>query len=219
MLCCGGRWCWARCWVAAPELQTADVRLNNVKPNLMAYWFDPAHQAMPQELRSFLKSGGYRTRFVDKLTREPGNVNGPRDLKLPAGVTDIVAIDPRNILRARGTAAGLEALQKLVAQIDVPLNTVEVEAQLWEVAPADLKALSLKLIEMPDPEIYEGSHAMLTQTGLAVFPDAAPTVRALENLQTKGRASLYRGPRVTIHDYGWRDGGPIFDHERAICVR
>ena len=76
------------------------------------------------------------------LKLRPGNGYGPLNLKLPAGIETVVSIDPKNEILVRGTAAGIEQLRALVAQLDVPLSEVEVEVQFCQLARADLGALS-----------------------------------------------------------------------------
>lgn len=183
--------------VVAPELQTADIPLRNVNASLMAYWLDPAHQAMPQTLRSSLSNGGSWTSFVDKLTRQPGNALGPRDLKLPDGVMELINIDRQNVLHARGTAAGLEALKKLVAQIDVPLQQTEIEAQFWDVALADVATLPLRFRGIFQPQDFKNG-VVRTQTAVDTPTSIEPTTRALDALRQQNRAHLVTAPRVTV---------------------
>ena len=127
----------------APALENATIKVKYMPSNIMAYWLDPMHQPQPNQLRSSARNAGTWADLSQQMTRQPGNGNGPRDLKLPPEVEIVASVDPQNALLVKGTQAGLEALRKLVQEIDVPLKQVEVEAQIWEIAPAKLKSLSL----------------------------------------------------------------------------
>ena len=143
-----------------PALVSAQIRVRNVPSNLMAYWLDPNHQMMPIEIQSSIANSGKVPQLqdddwkivdppaapvapVDKpLKLRPNNGYGPLNLKLPTGIETVVSIEPQSIIFARGTAAGIEQLRALVAQLDVPLSKVEVEVQFFQLARADLGALS-----------------------------------------------------------------------------
>lgn len=180
------------------ELQTASIQLRNVKPSLMAYWLDPARQAMPQMLRSSLRNDGEWTRHLDQLPRQAGNANGPRDLKLPDGIASLTPVDPQNVLRARGTAAGLDALQKEVARADVALQQVEIDAQFLDVEIAALAALPL-VFQSVDPSKNFFS-ANLRETAFAFNAPLNPLQSDLNTLIAGGRAKLITAPRLTAFD-------------------
>ena len=148
---------------ATPEkaaLVSAQIRVRNVPSDLMAYWLDPNHQPVPTLIQSSIANSGKVPQLQDDdwkivdppavptapvakpLKLRPNNGYGPLNLKLPAGVKTLVSIEPQSIIFARGTAAGIEQLRALVAQLDVPLSKVEVEVQFFQLARADLGALS-----------------------------------------------------------------------------
>ena len=187
----------------ATEVQTVYIPLRNVPPSLMAYWLDPARQPMPVTLRSSLANEGGVPTAIDELPRQPGNGKGPRDLRLPDGVSELISVDPQNVLRARGTAAGLEALVKLVSQIDVPLGRVEIEAQIVEVAPADLDGLQLpfRWTELTSEEKGEGIRAVLPDLSRPALAQVAPQLPGqLNALIAADRAKILFAPRVTAID-------------------
>lgn len=72
-----------------------------------------------------------------------GNANGSRGLKLPDGVVSISSAPDGKSLKAAGTAAGLQALKQQIAGLDVPTRSVQVEAQIMSMRPADLDALKI----------------------------------------------------------------------------
>lgn len=126
-----------------PDSQTAQILLRNTPSALMAYWLDPSHQPRPIQLKLSEANAGVWAFNRDELPRQPGNGNGPRDLKLPPDVEIMGSVGPQNILLIKGTTAGIQALQKLVTEIDVRLGQIEIEAQLIEIAPAKLASLPL----------------------------------------------------------------------------
>lgn len=182
----------------APELQTATIVLRNIKPSLMAYWLDPSHQPRPFLLRISENSGGNWTRDVDELERQPGNGNGPRGLKLPNGIQSIVSVDPQNVLVAKGTAQALEALKELVKEIDVPLKQVDIEAQIVEIAPADLASFPLKFYIAPAPPDAVERHPVYAETALALSSSPGELVRALNDLIADQGALVVTAPRLTV---------------------
>ena len=128
--------------VADAPLRAA-IKVSNVDSDIMAYWLDPAHQPVPIQLTISARNGDLHSGIVDGLPRQPGNALGPLDLKLPAGIDQVVSLDPQNVLLVRGTKAGIDELRQLVARSDVPIKQTEVEVQLVELSPAELKELAL----------------------------------------------------------------------------
>ena len=147
-----------------PALVSALIKVRNVPSDWMAHWLDPAHQPMPIEIQSSIANSGQMPQLqqhdfptgdsldvsvapvVRPLKLRPGNGYGPLNLKLPAGIETIVSIDPQDAILVRGTAAGVEQLRALVAQLDVPLSQVEIEVQFCQLARADLGALGLSFV-------------------------------------------------------------------------
>ncbi len=128
---------------AAPAHTAAIIKVRNAPSAIIAYWLDPLHQPVPTLVEHSRRNGELWTRDADELPRQPGNGNGPRDLKLPQGIESVFSVDPQNVLQVKGTEAGIEALRKLVQEIDVPIGQLEIEAQIWEISPAKLKSLPL----------------------------------------------------------------------------
>ena len=129
--------------VAVEPIESSQIRVRNVASNLMAYWLDPQHQPTPIQIQTSQKNAGLLFRTGFELPHQPGNGNGPSDLKLPSGIQGLVSVDPQNVLRFKGTKAGIEELQKKIEEIDVPLNEIEFEMQIWEMSPDKLKSLPL----------------------------------------------------------------------------
>ena len=100
---------------AASDARTIDIPLSNLPVGIVAYWLDPKGQSVPLQIQQSRNYANSSLSDFGQWPREPGDGNGPRDLKLPAGIQGIVAVDARNLLRATGTATGTEELKKLVA--------------------------------------------------------------------------------------------------------
>lgn len=175
---------------AAQAIKTVDIKVRNIPVGLVAYWLDPAHQMIPQQLRISRSNSGYWTREIDELPRQAGNGNGPKDLTLPAGIDAVIAIEPSNVLKVRGTEAGIEALKKLVAELDVPINQAEVEAKFCFISPQILKTLPLKFVES------EGGGA----PSIASMPPTLSLDTELNKLIAANKIRLITAPRVTAID-------------------
>ena len=79
-------------------IETAQILVKNVDSNLMAYWFDPLHQPPPIPLQMSQRNAGMLFRSGIGIKPQPGNGNGPSDLRLPAGIQNFASIDPQNVL-------------------------------------------------------------------------------------------------------------------------
>ena len=182
----------------SPAVSTVEVKIRNVRPSLLAYWLDPAHQPMPQMIQVSVASGGKLPGFdsdnelarqsvagappfprilfsyASELPRQPGNGQGPLDLKLPADLEIVEVRAQQNVLIAKGTEESLTQLRKLLGVLDVPLNQVVIEAQFIRFKPADLAKLQLEFLPKYDdtndndksyPTIAQPQSASRTATG------------------------------------------------------
>lgn len=160
------------------------LRLHNASPSLVAYWLDSAHQPLPDVLRPAGDPAVWQP--MENLPRLPGNGNGPVGLRLPEGITALKPSDMQHALRATGTSQGLDALEKLLPTLDVPLVQYEVEAQFVEYARADFAKLPLKF--------------PMTLSGVGErFISIAPLPNGILPLITAG-ARVLSAPRVTAID-------------------
>ena len=197
-------------------LETAQIVVSNVASNLMAYWFDPLHQPTPIPLQMSQQNAGILFSRGIGIKPQPGNGNGPSGLKLPAGVRSFASIDPQNILWVRGTKTAIEALQKQVKEIDVPLKQVEFEVQIWEMSPATLTSLPLVFRDTSTPADAKKSSRQtddkkderspfnpdfLSRIALAApMSDIAPTTKILASGLKNKSAALIATPRVSVID-------------------
>ncbi len=197
------------------SIETAQIQVRNVASNLMAYWLDPLHQPMPISIQMSERNAGILYRTGIAVAAQPGNGKGPGDLRLPNGVQGLVSVDPQNVLRVRGTKAGIETLQKLVKDMDVPLNEVGIEAQIWEMSPDTFKSLPLVFRYTTQ---YENARQSTQPVGdkqentplnvdflwrialAAPTSDIASTTQILEAGLKDKSARLLTAPRVTVVD-------------------
>lgn len=177
---------------AAQAIKTVDIKVRNIPVGLVAYWLDAARTPIPILIQASRgNSFPFLKQELDALPRQAGNGNGPKDLKLPAGIDSIFAIEPQNVLRVRGTAAGIEELKKLLVELDVPLSQVEVEAQFCQMSPETLKALPLKFAKNEDT-FYAPS--------VALVPPTISLSAVLNRLIADNKVRVITAPRVTSID-------------------
>lgn len=175
----------------AAAIETVEIKLISAPASLVAYWLDPMHLPAPRPIQQSRLNRLPQMQELDELPRQAGNGNGPRDLKLPAGIESLVAIDPQNVLRIQGTAAGVEELKKLLVELDVPINQIEIEAIFSQMSPEVLKTLPLKFV---------------TSKGAPVAPSLAlvpPTVNFTMELNRRiadNKVRIITAPRVTAID-------------------
>ena len=94
------------------KLEEASIELRNIKPSIMAYWLDPAHNSLEST----------------KLRACPLQVE-PEIAVLPAGVERLIAEDSTNTLIVRGTLDGVAKARQVIARMDVPIPLVKIDAQ------------------------------------------------------------------------------------------
>ncbi len=175
----------------APATERAQIRVLNMQSSVMAYWLDPARNPMPMQLMQNGRNDSPWARELESLPRQPGNGNGPRGLKLPDGIESVVSVDPQSVLLVQGTSAGIGELRKLVTEIDVPLQQVEVEAQFLQMSPQTLKALPLKFAKNEDP---------FFAPSVALVPPTMSLSGELNKLIASNKVRVMTAPRVTAID-------------------
>ncbi len=201
----------------APDSHLAQIKVLNIPSALMAYWLDPTRQPKPIQIQLSEANGGIRPFERDPLPRQPGNGNGPRDLKLPPGVEIVVSVDPQNVLLVKGSKAGVEALRKLVKEIDVTIDQIEVEAQIWDMSPGKFASLPIVFRDVAfgsekipvlgdvnaakNANITSGAGDFFARVAFAAPTSDMTSVRQkLNEGLADGSARLITAPRVTAID-------------------
>ncbi len=179
---------------AAAALVTETIGLRNVRPGIIAWWLDPAHQPEPIE---FSQSRANNKKIgVPNPKRAPGQEWNPGGEKaapivLPAGVEIVEVRDRQNALVVRGTAQGIKELRTIVAYLDRPLQQVEVEAQFVEVGAVD----AARLLAEPEPVVEPESNS--THYRASVRQVRPNFQNELKMLLAAKSAKLVNAPRLT----------------------
>ncbi len=116
------------------------VLVRNVSPRMMAWWIDPAHQKEPVEIAASRQALELSNANRAKITQKQND-----DVKLPAGVHQVVADDTYNTIHVLGTEAGTQKIAELVKMLDHTIPQVEIEAQFVSISAQDAKLLGIDL--------------------------------------------------------------------------
>jgi type II secretory pathway component GspD/PulD (secretin) len=181
---------------AANQVVTERIVMQNVSPNIMAWWLDPAHQTEPI---AFQLSRRNTEGVLPPSTIDPGKPLG--DYQLPEGIIRISPLDPRNTLTVQGTPAGISKLKEAIATLDKPLPQMEIEIQYVYMDEADLKKFGVATFNQSAeagpfkwgvlPDRLVGSDVVTSQ------PVALTPQGRLGELLRKSKAQLVTAPRVT----------------------
>ena len=145
----------------------------------------------------------------------PDKSNGSRGLKLPDGVFSISSAPDGKSLEAGGTAAGLQALKQQIAELDVPLRSVQVEAQIMSIRTADLDTLQIPFGATSPTNI--GANAVVKAGFVPSFEpmNAGKNVQIgfargnlttkLSDLISKNKVKVFTAPRLEIPDGSTRE--------------
>ena len=167
---------------ATTDKKARVIKIKNVPSALMAYWLDPANNPRPVGL-----DAEKWPKPTEKAT-----------LTLPAGIKQIVSVDPQNALLIsyeKGSEQSVSDLQELIAVLDQPLRQIELEAQIVEMSPEDAKILTFGVDFGPQPsDAKAGETELKPQIGLV---KGSYTAR-LNALVADNRAKVLGTPRVTV---------------------
>ena len=127
------------------------LRLHNVSARIMAWWIDPTHNPEPIEIaysRKNVQPVKQAWNVVPEIPYgSPKHINPALSIqsppKLPAGIDQIIGVDPQNTLLVYGTEEAVSQLKAIVAALDKPIPQVEIEARFVQVTPSALDALGI----------------------------------------------------------------------------
>lgn len=164
------------------------IELKNVKPSLMAYWLDPAHNALPQPPYSPLAPASNESAAAkDPAASEKAaakTASPEPSFELPAGVTRLVPFDAQTLLLVKGgDAEDFRQLQELTRILDQPLRQAEIEVQFVELPAAELSAFGIEQGDLKGPQVR--------------FLRGNFQAR-LNALVAGGRAKIIAAPRATL---------------------
>ena len=143
------------------------LRLRHVKPSLMAYWLDPAHNPRPE---GALPLGG-------------GTATGK--VGLPGDIQQILSVDTQNVLLvAGGTDEDIRHLQELIDVLDQPLRVALTHATAPRIEAFSLAESALKTV-LPDFDLstQDGKPRFLTSDEATRLLGVAPGTITFQIIQ------------------------------------
>lgn len=156
------------------------IKIKNVPSAFVAYQLDPAHNPRPVVLRA-----------ADKTMEAKGA------FELPDGITEIVSVDPQNVLLVvGGSDEDIRRLQELIDVLDQPMRQVELEAQFVELSAEDAKTFGIDFSRDKAAVLREKKEK---ETPMAIqigFVRNNFTAR-LNALIAAGKGKIIAAPRVT----------------------
>jgi hypothetical protein len=172
------------------SLQWRQIPVKNIRPGMLAYWIDPAHQSKPIEYQKANDEMNQYPMVKEKESWPKINID---DLASKASVLNkplnstLFADDANNTIWVRSTQNDFDQLQKMVEFLDRPIRKIDFDIKMVEVDSADIPAIqnnsTLKALFNPS-----------TRRGFA--PINAET--ALDDLIKNGDAKIAKSIRLTI---------------------
>lgn len=161
-----------------PAARPNQIRVRNLRSDIVAYWLDPANNPLPAMLARGARDG--KTPVLPP----------PVPVKLPAGVERIVALPPMSLM-VIGTPAATQQVQDLIAKLDRPLSQFEIETKLVSARRAQLGRLGVG-DDVLDA-VKEDRKRVFAIAQLPVNIQAQLTA-----LVANGDAKILTAPRVTV---------------------
>jgi len=181
----------------------------------MARWLAPAHNPAPSDFTASLKNWD-----ADRQNSEPnpygaaprsnlgiGSAKNPNIelrregiFELPAGIDQIIAVDPQNALLVYGTEEGFRQLQALVTYLDKPIPQVEIEVQFVEVTGTPVDAFGIDWSGASNGPFAKSITGLADKPGPGTFSLGylrGNFQAALKAMIAQGKAKLLSSPRVT----------------------
>jgi hypothetical protein len=107
--------------VAPPPSKTEVIHLHDIRPDMMAYWIDPAHQPVPPEYQYYTRLPGHSeaqiNQYIPQIKAFEGSFHGQ--------ITAV--IDAQNALMISASQGDLDKDKKLIGDMDQPLQQVDVK--------------------------------------------------------------------------------------------
>lgn len=157
------------------------VKIKNLPSAMIAYMLDPKNNPRP---------AGVAADKSDK-PEEKGTFD------LPGSITQIVSIDPQNVLLIKGGSdEDIRRLQELIDVLDQPLRQVELEAQVVQISPEDAKTFGIDFSRNEPVVLRAKQESKAPITAHFGFVRNNFTAR-LNALVADNRAKIITAPRVT----------------------
>jgi type II secretory pathway component GspD/PulD (secretin) len=154
---------------------TAVIKLQHVKPALMAHWFDPTNNQIPAN---------------DCLVAIPGGLSQPSQSQFAkeamVGIDSIISIEAQSSLLVRGNRDAVEGLQKIIRTLDAPLQQVQANVTIYQVNREVLEKLGP--VEKP------------TKAAVRVFIFTDAEQKIIDAAIVAGQAKTLAMPKLITHN-------------------
>ena len=163
----------------AQQIRQRAVKIKNLPSAVVAYMLDPKHNPRP----------------VGWPEADKSQVKGAFDL--PDGITQIVSIDPQNVLLVKyGNDEGLRQLRELIDVLDQLLRQVELEAQCVQISLEDAKAFGIEF-SRNEAVVLRGKQGEKAPITVHFGSVRGNFTARLNALIADKRAKVLTAPRVT----------------------
>jgi hypothetical protein len=177
--------------VETNTLKWREIPVKNIRPGMLAYWIDPAHQSKPIE---FQIAEDYIRQFLSpkQMTALPKNPQSEfastSVLQKPAGVSTIFADDANSVIWVQSTSNGFNQIKQLVEFLDRPVRKIDFDIKMVELV-------------FPEPALTQNNPSLkrlfdAPTTGTISFNSILRST--LDNLIKSGDAKIVKASQFTI---------------------
>jgi hypothetical protein len=139
--------------------QWHSIPIQNIRPDILAYWIDPAHHTKPveyQQADNYMRQSLSPKQMVAPAKTTSDESSSTNVLESPRGVSSIFADDANNVLWVRATEDGFDQLKQIVEFLDQPIRKIDFDIKLIQLNSVDAASLQgdlrLKLPIEPDAQ-------------------------------------------------------------------
>lgn len=170
---------------ASPQPQWRQVYVHYVRPDMIAYWIDPAHQPVPPEYQNHqmypIPFPENTSQYIPQIKAAGNSFSG-----------QVVAIDAQNGLSILSSQEDFDRDKKIIELLDQPLQQVDVEARFLYGDSPILNTILPKSLDWHSATENNAAYKM------AVVSDDADSL--VQRLRATGKIQEINSPRVTTLD-------------------
>jgi len=140
-------------------LEWREIPVKNIRPDMLAYWLDPAHHAKPaeyQQAEDYLRQSLRPKQMAAPAKTTSDESSSTNALESPRGVSKIFADDVNNVIWVQATQDGFDQLKQIVEFLDHPIRKIDFDIKLIQLNPIDAASLQsdqgTKLPSEPDAQ-------------------------------------------------------------------
>lgn len=177
---------------SAENVTWRKIHLQNIRPDMMAYWLDPEHQHVPAEYQQDLPpvSEPQPSNEVNQSNVSPGKPLATPPAPQFDGV--LAADDQKNDLWILSSQDVFEQMRGIVNQFDKPIPSIEVSLQMVAIDDESLKTLHAGMFEQQQAKDKKGAN-LIGITGILPNDFQAK----LGKLIKQGKAKIINASHVT----------------------